>query len=113
VADTARDRIAAIPGALTRTNIAQGGGTTLSRGGRLAAPLGLAIAPNGDVLTVNGGDGNIVETTRYGQQVAAKTLVADGAGDLFGIALAPRAGGVYFVNDAGSGVAANSLELLH
>jgi hypothetical protein len=31
-------------------------------------PLGLAIAPNDDILTVNGSDGNIVETTPGGQQ---------------------------------------------
>jgi hypothetical protein len=62
VADTARNRIASIPDALNRTQAARSGGITLSRGGRLASPLGLTIAPNGDVLTVNAGDGNIVET---------------------------------------------------
>jgi hypothetical protein len=34
-----------------------------------------------------------------------KTLVANGAGDLFGLAIAPSANGIYFVNDAGSGPA--------
>ncbi len=43
----------------------------------------------------------------------AKTLIKKGAGDLFGLAIAPKGAGVYFVNDAGSGPAANSLELLH
>ena len=113
VADTARNRIASIPHALTRTRAVTNGGATLSRGGRLASPLGLAIAPNGDVLTVNGGDGNIVETTPTGSQVAHRTLVPDGAGDLFGVAVAPGGRGVYFVDDAGTGTAANSLELLH
>ena len=113
VADTARNRIASIPGALTRTGAVTDGGATLSRGGRLVSPLGLAIAPNGDVLTVNAGDGNIVETTPTSSQVAHRTLVPDGAGDLFGLAVAPGGRGVYFVDDAGTGTGANSLELLH
>ena len=113
VADTARNRIASIPDALGRTQAARSGGITLSRGGPLASPLGLTIAPNGDVLTVNAGDGNIVETTPTGSQVAHRTLVPDGAGDLFGLAVAPGGRGVYFVDDAGTGTGANSLELLH
>ena len=113
VADTARNRIASIPDALTRTGAVTHGGATLSRGGRLASPLALAIAPNGDVLTVNAGDGNIVETTPTGSQVADRTLAPNGAGDLFGLAVAPAAPGVYFVDDAGTGTDANSLELLH
>ena len=39
--------------------------------------------------------------------------MSNGAGDLFGLAISPSANGVYFVNDAGSGPAANSLQLLH
>jgi hypothetical protein len=35
------------------------------------------------------------------------------AGDLFGLALAPSPRGILFVDDAGSGSAANSLRLLH
>jgi hypothetical protein len=99
--------------ALTRTRAVTDGGATLSRGGRLVSPLGLAIAPNGDVLTVNGGDGNIVETTPTGSQVAHRTLVPHGAGDLFGLAVAPEGRGVYFVDDAGTGTSATSLEHLH
>ncbi len=59
---------------------ATGGGQTLTNGsvanggGALNGPLGLTIAPNGDVLTVNGGDGNLVETTPAGSQVAQFTL---------------------------------------
>ena len=113
VADTARNRIAAIPNALNRMSAVGGGGRTVSSGHNLMSPLGLMIAPNGDVVTANGGDGNLVETTPAGRQLAAKTLVPDGAGDLFGLALAPSARGIYYVNDAGSGADANSLELLH
>ncbi len=113
VADTARNRIAAIPNALTRTSALVGGGRTVSTGHGLMGPLGLMIAPNGDIVTANGGDGNLVETTPTGRQIATKTLVANGAGDLFGLALSPRGQGIYYVNDAGSGPDANSLELLH
>jgi hypothetical protein len=113
VADSAQSRIAAIPNAVTRTTILEGGGKTLAEGGMLNDPLGLAIAANGDVLSTNGGDGNAVETTPSGHVAATKTLVPNGAGDLFGLAIAPSGAGVYFVNDAGSGPAANSLQLLH
>jgi NHL repeat len=112
VADSSNNRIAAIPHALTRISILGGGGRTVSSSKSLNDPLGLAIAPNGDIVTANGADGNIVETSPTGAEVASKTLVADGGGDLFGIAVAPGHDGLYFVNDAGSGPAANSLELL-
>jgi sugar lactone lactonase YvrE len=65
VADTLGNRIAAIPNAPARMNSA-GTGTTVTGGGALNGPLGLAIAPNGDILTVNSGDGNMVETTPKG-----------------------------------------------
>jgi hypothetical protein len=75
----------------------------------LNQPLGLALAPNGDILTVNGGDGNIVETTPAGTQVAVKTIDTSGAGagTLFGLAVV-RGTGVYFVDDGD-----NTLDLLH
>jgi hypothetical protein len=111
VADTLNSRIAAIPHAVTRHRSA-GTGFTVTRGGALNNPLGLAIAPNGDILTVNAGDGNIVETTPHGVQAAKKTLDSSGsppgAGALFGLAVAPHGMGVYFVDDA-----ANQLDLLH
>jgi len=113
VADSNGNRIAAIPNALQRTRVQGGGGETVSAGASLNDPLGLAIAPNGDVISANGGDGNLVETAPAGHQVATKTLVPNGAGDLFGVAIARGGKGLYFVNDAGSGPAANSLELLH
>jgi hypothetical protein len=113
VADSGKSRIAAIPDALGRTRPLGGGGMTVSSRGALNDPLGLAIAPGGDIVSVNGGDGKIVETTPEGHQVAVQTLVPDGAGDLFGLAIAPHGRGVYFVNDIGSGPASNSLELLH
>ena len=110
VADSLSNRIAAITGALTRTSASRLG-TTVSTGGSLNDPLGLTLAPNGDILTVNGNDGRIVEITPAGMQVAAKFIDTtgdpQGAGALFG--LIARAGiGVYFVDDA-----SNTLNLLH
>jgi len=73
------------------------------------------MAPNGDILTTNGGDGNLVETTPAGTQVAVKTLDSTpappglpGNGTLFGLAVTPGADGVYFVDDG-----SNTLNLLH
>lgn len=65
------------------------------------------MAPNGDILTVNGGDGNIVETTVGGDQVASAQIDPAGAGgDLLGLALVPHDRGVLFVDDGD-----NSLKL--
>jgi hypothetical protein len=110
VADTLGNRIAAISHAVFRHSDA-GSGTTVSQGIHLNGPLGLVIAPNGHILTVNGNDGNIVETTPHGTQVAVKTIDnnAGGAGDLFGLAVKPHADAVYFVDDFGND---NNLQLL-
>jgi NHL repeat len=112
VADSVHNRIAAIPGAVTRMTALGGGGLTVSEGGALNDPLGLLVAPGGDIVSANGGNGKLVETSPAGTQVAVKDLVQDGAGDLFGLALIPDGHGLYFVNDAGSGPAANSLDSL-
>jgi hypothetical protein len=94
VADSLNNRIAAIPRALTRESTAFTG-RDVSSGGAISDPLGLAIAPNGNIITVNGGDGNLVETTPKGVQIAAKTVEsATGAGSLFGIAIVPDGRGV-------------------
>ncbi|HEY2161363.1 MAG TPA: hypothetical protein VGH24_08660, partial [Solirubrobacteraceae bacterium] len=105
VADTLNSRIARIPHAFTRTTAVRGGGITVSSGGALNGPLGLAIAPGGDILSTNGADGNLVETTRGGTQVATKTLDPAGAGVLFGLVVGGP--GVYFVDDGD-----NTLRLL-
>jgi len=111
VAETLTSRIFAIPNALTRTSSA-GPGMLVTKGGDLNMPLGLAIAPNGHVITVNGGDGRIVETTPAGDQIFSRFLNTTGSpkgsGALFGLAVLPGHGGVYFVDDI-----ANSLRLLH
>jgi sugar lactone lactonase YvrE len=109
VGDTLQNRIAAIPFALFRIDDA-GTGVTISEGGALKGPLGLATAPNGNILTVNSGDGNMVETTPGGEQVAVKPVDVShqGAGTLFGLAIAPNSHGVYFVDDGN-----NTLNLMH
>jgi hypothetical protein len=102
VADTVNSRIAAIPNAVFR-HTDDGTGRTVSEGNNLMGPLGLAIAPNGDILTVNSGNGHIVETTPKGNQVFDENIdlsTPGGAGgDLFGLAVRLDGRAVYYVND--------------
>jgi len=128
VADTANSRLAAIPDGTDRSSPVPHGGFTVSSGGLLNSPLGLAMAPNGHLLSVNGGDGLLVETTPGGTQVDSRMLDSSGsppgAGALFGLAVA-HAGhgedhadhgedhahshdGLWFVDDAD-----NTLNLQH
>jgi len=107
VADSVSNRIAGISNEPFRHSSAETG-QTVSAGGALMTPLGLTLAPNGDILTVNGGDGNIVETTAQGTQVATALLAPAGGGALFGLAVMPGAGGIYFVDDS-----ENQLNLFH
>jgi len=113
VADTLNNRIVAIDDPLQR-NTSDETGRTVFQGGALNGPLGLEMATNGDILTVNGGDGYLVETKvegQHGHQVR-KVLLDDmgsppGAGALFG--LVDVAGqGIYFVDDN-----ENALNLFH
>jgi hypothetical protein len=102
VADTLQNRIAAIPNAVS-TMADAGAGTTVTQGRALRQPLGLAIAPNGDILTVNAADGLIVETTPNGMMLGARFVDVshskNGAGTLFGLATALDGSSVYLVND--------------
>ena len=111
VADTLRNRIAAIPNAVFRA-FSAGTGFTITRGHHLVGQLGLVIAPNGNILTVNGGNGNLVEVTPFGAQIAVRRLDSSGsppgAGALFGLAVVPGHRAVYYVDDA-----TNTLNLLH
>ena len=109
VASTEDNKILAISEATTRTTPAAKGGTVLTEGGHLKEPLGMVLAPNGNIITSNGGDGNMVETTPAGQQVAVQTAdKKTGAGSLFGLVIAPEGKGIYFVDDG-----ENTLNLLH
>src|SRR5215469_11232868 len=97
VADSLNNRIAVIAHPLSRQTSA-GTGATLSSGGSLNDPLGLTLAVNGDVLTTNGNDGNLVVTKPNGVQSAPITLDPAGAGVLFGLTAVPGQG-AYFVDD--------------
>ncbi len=109
VASTDGNKIFAISEAMTRTTAAAKGGTVLTEGGHLKEPLGMVLAPNGNIVTSNGGDGNMVETTPGGQQVAVQTVdKKTGAGSLFGLVVAPEGKGIFFVDDG-----ENTLNLLH
>jgi glucose/arabinose dehydrogenase len=90
--------VSAIPQALTRTSSVAATASTLVAGGALSAPLGMALAPNGDLVVVNGNNGNAVEISPAGKQLFTKTLIKSGAGDLFGITTTP-AGELVAVND--------------
>jgi NHL repeat len=84
-----------------------GGGITVARKGFLNGPLGLAIAPNGDILTADANDGNIVETTPVGAEFQPLET-GEEEGSLFGLTPQPGGHGLYFVNDA-----QNELDLAH
>jgi hypothetical protein len=109
VADTLDNRISATRQAMTRTTPAHNGGTTVTRGQHIKQPLGLIMAPNGNILTTNASDGNMVETTPAGKQVVVRTAdTKTGAGSLFGLATVHGKAGIYFVDDGD-----NTFKLLH
>lgn len=111
VADSLDNRISAVPDALFRIFPA-GTGFTVSQGGALNDPLGLAFTPNHHLVVANGDDGNLVEINpASGKQVAVKPVDSSGgpppgSGALFG--LIATTDGVYFVDDA-----SNTFNLLH
>ena len=110
VADSLNNRIASISSPVTRTTAIKNG-TTVSQGGSLNDPLGMTLSDNGDILTVNGNDGFLVETTPAGAQIDQVLLDSTGdppgAGALFGL-VEVKGTGIYFVDDV-----TNTLNLLH
>jgi hypothetical protein len=109
VASTQNDTILAISEAATRTTALPHGGTVIAEGGHLKEPLGLVLAPNGNLITSNGGDGNMVEITPQGQQIAVRTADTKiGAGALFGLAISPSANSIYYVDDG-----ENTVNVMH
>jgi hypothetical protein len=107
VASTEDNRIRAVPAPFFLQGPRLGPGFTVTSAGSLNAPLGLTVVPNGDIITVNGGDGKAVETVPFGgKQIATAQLdntpvpgLPNGNGTLFGIALTPNGKGLYFVDD--------------
>ncbi|WP_026439347.1 NHL repeat-containing protein [Acidocella facilis] len=105
VSDAIGNRIVKITDAATRTDSA-GTGTEVSKGGLLNRPLALTMAPNGNLIAVNGLDGRAVEIDpASGQQIGDKWLDKDqaqtppGSGDLFGLVTTPDGKGLYYVED--------------
>jgi hypothetical protein len=105
VSDATADRVVAIDNALTRTD-SVGAGRVVTADGSLQRPLAMTTAPNGDLLVVNGLNGQVVEVDpATGKQIATQWVDPDkaqsppGSGDLFGIALTPRGDGFYYVED--------------
>jgi hypothetical protein len=109
VADSLHNRLAAISTPVLRTTSA-GTGTTVFRGAPLNDPLGLTVAPNGNIVTVNGDDGFAVEITPGGKFVGKALLDSSGSppgsGALFGLVFGAQ--GLYYVDDA-----TNTLNLFH
>lgn len=107
VASTEDNRITAVPAPFFLQGPWFGPGFPVTAAGSLNAPLGLAVVANGDIVTVNGGDGKAVETNPFSrQQVATAQLdnevvqgSPNGSGTLFGIAPTPNGTGLYFVDD--------------
>jgi DNA-binding beta-propeller fold protein YncE len=99
VADTLNNRVAVIQDPFRRWEPAYGG-FTLTSGGSLNGPLGLTVAPDGHIITVNGDDGYATEITPQGNQIA-KSLLDDtggpppGNGALFGVLYDPENGLIY------------------
>ena len=109
VADSLNNRIAAIQKAVGRMSSA-GTGMTVSKGGSLNDPLGLAVRrDSGDIFSTNGNNGLLVVTSKDGQQegriLLDKTGTPPGAGTLFGLAVSQF--GLWFVDDG-----SNTLNLL-
>jgi len=97
VADTVNSEIDAIPNPFFRFSSA-GTGITVSSGGDLNGPLGLATTVNGDLLAANGDDGNLVALTPSGTQLGEKVIAPSGGGSLFGLAVS--SGRLFFVDDS-------------
>ena len=114
ISDAIHNRIAAIPNAATRHDSA-GTGQDVTADGLLRRPLAMTIAPNGNLLVVNGLNGQVVEVDpNGGKQLHALWVDANraqqppGSGDLFGIAMTPSGDGFYYVKDE-----MNTLVLAH
>ncbi len=64
----------------------------------------MVMAPNDHIVVVNGNNGNAVEVIPADKQVASRTLVKNGAGDLFGLTTTKAGDGILFVNDGTNAV---------
>lgn len=108
VDDTLTNSVSAVPDAATRTTALTQAQSTISTGGALNQPLGMTAIPGGDLLVVNGNNGNAVQLGPTGRQLATRTVIKGGGGDLFGLTINASGTGVILVNDGN-----NTLDLLH
>jgi hypothetical protein len=104
VSDAIGNRILSIPDAVKRNDA--GTAKEITKDGFLHRPLAMTIAPNGNLLVINGLDGNVVEIDpESGKQLGVRLIDGDeaqtppGSGDLFGIAISPDGKGFYYVED--------------
>lgn len=105
VSDALANQVIAVPEAVTRSSSA-GAGRVVSKEGLLKRPLAMAMAPNGNLLVINGKNGQVVEIKpATGEQLGARWINANpaqyppGNGNLFGIAMKPDGNGFYYVAD--------------
>ncbi len=105
VSDAIANSIVAIPDAMTRKTSA-GTGNEITKDGLLKRPLAMAIAPNGNLLVLNGQNGQVVEIDPAShEQLGARWINANkaqtppGSGNLFGFAMTLDGTGFYYVND--------------
>jgi DNA-binding beta-propeller fold protein YncE len=100
VASTGDNAIYAIPGALSRKADDGTGKLVYQDAAHLRGPLGLVVAPNGDLITSNGDAINanpaqpseLVEFTPTGKFVTQTPVDSSGEGGAFGIAISAPLG---------------------
>jgi len=107
VDDADTNSVYAIPDAVTRSSAFPAARAVISSGGDLNQPLGMALAPTGDLVIMNGNDGDAVELAASGRQVGSRTIIKNGAGDLIGLTIVPSTHAILFGDDAD-----NALDLL-
>ena len=105
VSDALSNQVVAIADAARRTDSA-GLGRVVSKDGLLRRPLAMVMAPNGNLIVLNGKNGQAVEINpATGEQLGARWINANpaqyppGNGNLFGIAMRPDGNGFYYVSD--------------
>lgn len=103
VASTDDNKIFAIAGAGNRTSDAGLGSVVFTDHQQLHGPLGLVLAPNGNLITANGDavfsggtQNDLVEFTPQGNLVATYQLDAGAPGGAFGIAITASQGAIRF-----------------
>jgi hypothetical protein len=104
ISDAIGNRILSIADAATRGDA--GVAKEITKDGLLHRPLAMTLAPNGNLLVINGLDGNVVEINpESGKQLGIRLIDGDeaqtppGSGDLFGIAISPDGKGFYYAED--------------